>query len=364
MSRMDVADVESLELVGTPYERGTAHGEAFADEIRTNVEVYLDRFDYHGADEETVREQAEEFVPFIEEVDEVYAEEMSGVADGSGVPIEEVAALNARWEVMYSALADEAAEIDGCTGFGVQPEVTADGNAYMGQNWDWIPPIETFVMDVRRDSKPDMVVMTEAGIVGGKIGVNEHGIGMTVNGLISEGDGEDPYRKPMHVRFREAMDAERLDTAIRPLITGDRAVSANVILGHAAGEFVDLELSPTTVNHLYPEDGILTHTNHFEDDRVESEFELLLPDTLCRAPRMRRLLSRQAGDIDVDLLQGALRDHFGRPASICRHVDEALPERERLQTDGSYIVDLQGRQLLATRGPPCESEYRTFGVAG
>lgn len=363
MSQLDAPVVDSLELVGTPHERGMTHGEAFADEIRTNVEVYFDRFDYHGADEDTVREQAEEFVPYIEEVNETYFEEMAGVADGSGVPIEDVAALNARWEVMYSALADEAASVDGCTGFGVRPEVTADGNAYMGQNWDWIPPIETFVMDIRRETKPDMVVMTEAGIVGGKIGVNQHGIGMTVNGLISAGDGEDPYRKPMHVRFREAMNAERLDTAIGPLIAGDRAVSANVILGHAAGEFIDLELSPTTVNHLYPEDGILTHTNHFEDARVDSEFELLLPDTLCRAPRMRRLLTRHTGEVDVDVLKEVLRDHFGRPASICRHVDEDLPERERIQTDGSYIVDLENRRLLATMGPPCEGEYQAFDVA-
>ena len=363
MSQLDASVVDSVELAGTPYERGRTHGEAFADEVRSNVEVYFDRFDYHGADEATVREQAEEFVPLIEEGNETYFEEMTGVVDGSGVPIEEVAALNARWEVMYSALADEAAAVDGCTGFGVQPEVTADGRAYMGQNWDWIPEIETFVMDVRRESKPDMVVMTEAGIVGGKIGVNQHGIGMAVNGLISAGDGADPYRKPMHVRFREAMDAERLDTAIRPLIAGDRAVSANVILGHAAGEFIDLELSPTAVNHLYPEDGILTHANHFVDDRVESEFELLVPDTLCRAPRMRRLLERRADEIDVDVITGVLRDHFGRPASICRHADEDLPERERVHTNGSYVVDLEDRRLLATRGPPCKGEYQAFDVA-
>jgi isopenicillin-N N-acyltransferase-like protein len=364
MASEQTTEVRSLVLEGDAYDRGVTHGEAFAEEIRSNVEVYFDRFDFHGADEATVRDQAEEFVPFIGDANEEYAEEMAGVADGSGVPIEEVAMLNARWEVMYSALADEAAEVDGCTGFGLQPEVTADGNAYMGQNWDWIPPIETFVMQLSREDAPDMVVMTEAGIVGGKIGVNEHGIGITCNGLISAGDGENPFRTPMHVRFRESMDARRLDTAIKPLIAGDRAVSANVILGHAAGEFIDLELSPTTVNYLYPDDGILTHTNHFEDDRVDSEFELLLPDTLCRAPRMRRLFSERVDEVALEDMKEVLRDHFGRPASICRHTDDDLPERDRLQTDGSYVIDLEGRRLHATRGPPCETDYRAFGLAG
>jgi isopenicillin-N N-acyltransferase-like protein len=271
--------------------------------------------------------------------------------------------LNARWEVMYSALADEAKEMDGCTGFGIRQEVTADDKAYMGQNWDWIPSIDTFVMDLRRQDGPNMVMMTEAGIVGGKIGVTEHGIGMACNGLISEDDGENPYRKPMHVRFREAMNAERLDKAIKPLITGDRAVSANVILGHAAGEFIDLELAPEHVNQLYPEDGILTHANHFEGGGVDSRCETLLPDTLCRGPRLRRLLTQQAGEIDEEILTEALRDHFNRPASVCRHRDEALDERERFYTNGSYVIDLEERRLLATDGPPCEREYHEFSVA-
>lgn len=355
--------VRTAVLRGDPYERGRTHGEEFAEEIAHNVAIYLDRFEYHGADEGTVRDQAEEFASFIADENDTYFREMEGVAAGSDVPIEEVAMLNARWEVMYSALADEAEEMDGCTGFGVQQEVAAGDAAYLGQNWDWIPPIETFVMDLRREDGPNMVMMTEAGIVGGKIGVNEHGIGMTCNGLISGTDGENPYRTPMHVRFREAMNATRLDRAIEPLTTGERAVSANVILGHAAGEFIDLELAPEHVNHLYPEDGLLVHTNHFEGGGVDSQFEALLPDTLCRAPRLRRLLSREAGNIDADVLKEALRDHFGRPASICRHQDEELDERERLQTDGSYIIDLGARRLYATDGPPCEREFDEFVVA-
>ena len=363
MSR-EIEAVETAVLSGGPHERGRTHGEEFAAETEHNVEVYFDRFAYHGADESTVREQAAEFTTFIEDENPTYFREMEGVAEGSSVPIEEIAMLNARWEVMYSALADEAEEVDGCTGFGIQQEVTADGNAYMGQNWDWIPPIETFVMDLRQADGPNMVMMTEAGIVGGKIGVNEHGIGMTCNVMISDSDGENPYRKPMHVRFREAMNAKRLDKAISPLITGDRAVSANVILGHAAGEFIDLELAPEHVNYLYPEQGILTHTNHFEGGGVESQFETLLPDTLCRAPRLRRLLERESGQIDVETLQQGLRDHFGKPASICRHPDQELDERERLQTDGSYVIDLENRSLHATNGPPCERSYAEFTVAG
>jgi isopenicillin-N N-acyltransferase-like protein len=358
--------IQSVVLDGPPHERGITHGEHFADEIKQNVRTYLDRFQYHGANEKIVREKAQEFLSLIEENERKYFTEMKGIAEGSGVPLEDITILNARWEVMYSAFADTADEIqetDGCTAFGVQPEVTDNSHTYMGQNWDWIPSLEIFIMDIQREDGPNMIAMTEAGIVGGKIGVNEHGIGVTVNGLISEKDGEDPYRRPMHVRMREVLNAERLDRAVKPLITEDRAISANVMLGHAKGEFINLELTPEREIYSHPEDGVLTHANHFETNDVNSKFETLLPDTLCRAPRVQRLLSNKINDIDVDVLSDVLSDHFGKPASVCRHTDETVSEQEQYRTNGSFIIDLSERQLFATQGPPCSSDYRPFSVA-
>ncbi|MFW5905807.1 MAG: C45 family autoproteolytic acyltransferase/hydrolase, partial [archaeon] len=364
----DQPPLRGLELTGSPHQRGVKHGEEFADEIATNLEIYLDVFEYKGTDEETVYGQAAKFIPLIEEENEEYFVEMQGVAEGSGLSLEDVTILNARYEVMYSAFKQAADEIDedvadACTAFSVRPEITADGHTYLGQNWDWMPGLETFVMDVRRDDKPNMVVMTEAGIVGGKIGVNEHGIGMTLNGLVTEKDGENPFRKPYHVRFREVLDAERMDKAIAPLITKQRACSGNVIVAHAEGEILNLELAPEAVNYLYPEDHLLTHANHVEDrSSMNSEFEKLIPDTLCRAPRLRRLLAGHSGEIDAEVAKEAFRDHFGKPNSICRHPDEAEPELDRLQTNGSYIMDLTDRRLLGTNGPPCEREYQEFSV--
>lgn len=361
-------DLQGLELTGSPHERGVTHGEAYADEIASNLQIYLDVFEYKGTDEETVYEQAAEFVPLIEAENEAYAAEMRGIAEGSGLSIEDVTVLNARYEVMYSAFkkaADEAGgTADACTAFAAQPEITADGHTYLGQNWDWMPGLETFVMQIRRDDKPDMAAMTEAGIVGGKIGVNEHGIGMTLNGLVTAKDGENPFRKPYHVRFRETLDAERMDDAIAPLITKNRACSGNVIVAHAEGEMLNLELAPESVNYLYPAEHLLVHANHVEDrSSMNSEFEKLIPDTLCRAPRMKRLLSKHRGEIGPDVLTETLRDHFGHPNSICRHPNEEDPELDRLRTNGSYVMDLTDRRLMGTSGPPCEREYQTFEVA-
>jgi isopenicillin-N N-acyltransferase-like protein len=361
--------LERLALRGTPTERGRTHGEAFAAEIRTNVECYLDRFAHYGIEADRAREMAAEFVPLVADADAAYAAEMEAIADASGVPLVDVALLNARYEVMYAAYADAAAdgadpEPDGCTSFAVRGDVTTDGRPRMGQNWDWIPGIEGFVMDVRGGDVADHVAFTEAGIVGGKIGVNEHGIAMALNGLVTAADGEHPFRKPYHVRFREVLDADRLSEAVGAIVEGSRACSANVVLGAAAGEFLNLEALPESVTYVEPRDGILTHANHLEAaTEATSRFEQLLPDTVCRSPRLQRLLERGAPTLTEADLKDALRDHFDEPSSICRHVDPALPDEEQTVTRVSAVIDIAEGRLDVTDGAPCEATYRSFALA-
>lgn len=368
-----MAGLSRLALTGTPRERGVHHGGVFADEIRHNVETYLNVFDARGIDTDRARGLAAEFVPRIEDENADYAAEMAGVAAGSDVSIEEIALVNLRYEVMYNAYTvdDEPAEtedvestVDGCTSFGVQPEASADGHTYVGQNWDWLPAVETFLMDVRRDDGPNFLAVTEAGMVGGKFGLNECGIGYAVNGLSTPQDGANPFRKPTHVRGREILDAERLDTALEPIIATDRPGSRNYLLGHAAGELIDLETAPETVNYLYPENGLLTHANHFEDQtRVESRLERLSPHSLVRGMRIRRLLDREAGDIDPAALKHVLRDDLCHPTGICRYATDSDDAQSDFHTKVSVVMDLTERRMLLTDGPPRDAEYREYEVA-
>jgi len=356
-----MSELPSVRLTGNPTERGRTHGEAFPEAIRQNVSTYMGRFEHNGVSETEVRDRAAEFLSRMENWNPAYAAELRGVAAGSGVDETDVAALNARYEVLYAAYSEQNAGADGCTSFALLPETTADGHTYVGQNWDWIPELDLLVIDVRPADGARHVALTEAGIVGGKIGVNEHGIGLCINGLASGADGENPTRTPFHVRCREVLTADRLDLALEPIVTEPRACSANFLVGHAVGEMVDVEAAPEACHYVYPEDGLLVHANHFESDAIDSRLERLSPNTLRRAPRLERLLST-ADHLDVATLQDALRDHFGRPASICRHPDEADPPDERIVTDASVVLDLTDRRMLATGGPPCEHQYREYAL--
>ncbi|WP_433633484.1 C45 family autoproteolytic acyltransferase/hydolase [Halomicrococcus sp. NG-SE-24] len=364
----DGDSLEFVTLTGSPYDRGVTHGDRFATEIEANVNRYLDKFAHYDIPAKRARELANEFIPLIDEAAPAYATEMRGIADGSGVPLEDISLLNARYEITYGAYADAADDTsprrtDGCTSFGLRGPAVDDEGPYIGQNWDWIPDIDVFIMGVEQPDAPNHIALTEAGIVGGKIGVNEHGIGMVLNGLVSAMDGEQTFRTPYHVRFRNVLNATRLSKSIGALIETDRACSANVLLGNDVGELVNLEILPESANYLYPSDGVLTHANHIEGGKGDSQLERILPDTICRGPRLRRLFTTAQSDLSMPDIEAALRDHVDNPTSICRHRDPAAPTQERSITRVSAILGLTERQISATNGPPCQASYQDYTLS-
>jgi isopenicillin-N N-acyltransferase like protein len=359
-----------LATTGGEYACGLAHGRRFAREIAGNVETYVRRFAVSGLDRDAAFGEAERWRAAITAQNPAYAEEMRGIADGAGASAATIALLNARYEIAFSLFGKEAMQQallevgpDGCTTFGLLPEITCDRHTWLGQNWDWLAGVHgrTFVLRVERKDRPSFICLTEAGIAGGKMGVNECGIGLVENGLASSRDGASPYCKPFHVRCREALDADSLDAALVAVSKAPRTCSANFIIGESGGTIVDVETSPDHVSHLYPQDGIITHSNHFlAAGHGESLLEKISPNTLYRADRMRDLLVSARGAVSFGHMREAASDHFGAPYAICRHPDRGQPSEKRTMTVGAVLIDLDARTMHVANGPPCANEYVAF----
>ncbi len=367
-----MSSIPLLTTDGDAHACGLAHGRRFAKEVADNVETYLRRFAASGLGRDEAFAEAERWLAAISGQNPAYAEEMRGIAEGSGQSGETIALLNARYELAFTLFGKEATKgellevgPDGCTTFGLLPQATADRHSWLGQNWDWLEGVHgrTFVLRARRQDRPSFVCLTEAGIAGGKMGVNECGIGLVENGLASSHDGRHPYLKPFHMRCREVLDAERFEDALQPVTDTPRTCSANFVIGAADGEIVDLEASPDHVSRLYPEDGIITHSNHFlAAGHGESLLEKIAPNTLYRVDRMRRLLQESSGPISFDHMRAAAADHVGAPYAICRHPDVGQPDAKRTMTVGAVLIDLDARTMHVANGPPCANEYVAFNV--
>lgn len=348
-----------LELVGGPYEQGITHGRQARERISHNLRVYFDRFLREGKiSRDEVLKRSGDYWRAIQIQNRAYAETIKGVAEGSGHEILEIVALNVRYEILYHQFTANALT-DGCTSFAALPEMTADGHLLMGENWDWIPQVQGVVLHVR-ERDLEVLSFTEAGIVGGKIGLNSCGLGLAINGLISTDDDWSRLAVPFHVRCYEILRAKNLDEAAHIATKGQRACSANFLIAHIDDQVVDIEAAPLTTRTLTPENGSLSHTNHFLEPEILGVVEPPSEKRLHSYHRLkciRRLLARKRS-LTADDMKAYLRDHDGRPYSICRHIDPEEPPEEHYQTVTSVVMDLHERTMWISAGPPCESEYQ------
>ncbi len=354
-----------LELVGTPYEQGLAHGTRARNLIAQNIAIYFYRFERETKlPKAEVLRRAGLYLRVIEKLVPQYAEAMRGIAEGSGIELLEIAALNARYELIYSEVTQQSLKrSDGCTSFAVLPSKTANGHLIMGENWDWIPDVQGVILKIHEPDVPDILCFTEAGIVGGKIGLNSSGLGLAINGLNSEKDNWALLAKPFHVRCWEILRSTKFEHAVRVVSEGERSVSANFLIAQAPDRVIDLETAPTGISKIFPKDGWLAHTNHFLDAQAVGLTREVQPSkrpsTKQRLARAQRLLSATS-KLDVEQIKGILRDHDDYPYSLCRHPDEAFPPEERYASVVSVVMDLSERVFAIASGPPCQHEYRAL----
>jgi isopenicillin-N N-acyltransferase-like protein len=240
----------------------------------------------------------------------------------------------------------------------------------MAENWDWIPQVEGLFLKIRPTSGPDVLCFTEAGVVGGKIGFNSAGIGLAINGLISNKDDWERLRKPFHVRCSEILESKTLSQAVSRITRGERSCSANFLVGQqnklGAGKIVDVESAPEATGMFFPDDGVLAHTNHFWEPGqlgVKQVLDEERRSTLHRFARITQLLRqvrRGNGKMSMTKAEEMLRDHNGKPESVCRHENLSFPVDERYRTVVSVVMDLYTGQLQTALGSPCEREYQTL----
>jgi len=366
-----------LRLKGAPHEMGIEHGRKMRNEIDHNLTVYFRRFrNETKLSREQVLQRAAKYLPVIERVAPDYSEEMKGVAKGSGSDLLDITALNVRYELMYSQYSKLgvpaiSSRTDGCTAFAVEPGMSENGHALMAQNWDWIPEVEGLFQRRANDNEPEVISFTEAGVVGGKIGINSAGLGLLINGLVSNMDDWSRLEKPFHVQCWEILRSKSLEDAIRIVSEGQRSCSANFLLGQQKSlekaTIVNVESAPQAVNRLSPESGVIAHTNHFCNPASVGISQVIDEEwrsTLTRYERIYNLLNDHiAGHekLSLETAKSMLRDHYGRPDSLCRHPNPALAEDDRYKSVVSVVMDLEDRKLWATDGSPCEDDYRLIG---
>jgi len=359
----------TIQVRGGPSERGQKYGQQASRRIRRSIEVYREAFLHiAGWSWRQTKEHAQTYVPAIERYRPHFLDEMAGIAAGAGLPFEDILALNVRTEVMFAAVARAAAKE--CTSFAALPEATKDGHTLLGQNWDWLTgTAETvIVLEAEPAEGPNFVTVVEAGLLA-KIGMNERGIGLATNALVSDQDAG-KAAVPYHTILRAILESETPSAALDAITRHPRASSANYLIAHRDGEAINVEAAPGDYSRIYmdfPAGGVYGHANHFICPGFDMKDVGIWdgPSSPFRARRMQRLLEQRRGDLDVAMLQTFLADHFNYPAAICYHPNTDLHPAEQYASVAAVVMDLDEATLWLADGNPCQTpfqrrEYNTF----
>ncbi|MBN2290179.1 MAG: hypothetical protein JXQ83_12665, partial [Candidatus Glassbacteria bacterium] len=173
-----------LELEGTPYEIGLAHGSGLKTQIHQVVGLWKDRYGSRtGVDPDSllaVLMRKNDYLSSIRKYTPDLLEEVRGLADGAGMDFNTMLAFQYLDEVGMNCM-DVLA--DKCTGLGLAG--TAGRPALVAQNMD-LESLRQGYQAVLRIKKtgagPQVLVFTCAGLIATN-GVNSRGVGVCVNAL-------------------------------------------------------------------------------------------------------------------------------------------------------------------------------------
>jgi hypothetical protein len=176
-------------ISGKPRERGRQYGANFRDGIRS----FLDRelFTTYGGrpnPRENMLRYAAACGKMIQEYSPIIHEEMEGMAEGSGLRLEEIVLINSHEEMFHEGLVPA---VEHCTVFGAIPPDTRDDRTFVCQTWDWMESASglSTMLHWKRPEGPSLLTYAYPGLWAGA-GLNTAGVALCWHS--AKGGGNEP----------------------------------------------------------------------------------------------------------------------------------------------------------------------------
>jgi len=371
------------------YERGHQFGQASAAQAQHSRMTYARLFASCGIAWPQACERATRYIPIIDKLDASLMPEMQGIADGSGLKLDDILALNCRTEILPpSFLSDvthethkslainsamgltdwtQAADANlnhiwtegECTSMCVNAEGSANGQTWFAQNWDWVGRQRSALVILQSYDAQGrtFTTLTEGGMLA-KIGMSESGLAIGLNILRSLQDGASPG-VPVHVVLRLLLSCQSVAEA-RVALTHMQAMSfgaaSNIPVADAQGEVACFEISPVGWDEVKPVNGCVVHTNHFLCESLRAQ-QSPMGLALSSEPRLisgqrHAQAAAQGQRIGLDALQNFLRDESDGLWSICRSPDPAMPPEARVESVAGIIMSPHERAIWIAPNVP------------
>jgi len=332
---------------GTHRELGRQHGEQAAEYIKRHLDAMCSG---QKLSREGLRQRASRFQPMFERYCPHLLDEMKGLAEGAGVALPEAMACNIRGEIGQ-------ATADGCTAYVIGRSRTAEHEVIAGQNSDMtseVPPM-AYVLHLQPRDKPDILIWTFGGMIGYH-GMNSAGVAHFANALGGGPAGR--FGMPHYPVKRLMLECSTVEQAVDLLARIPLASNGNYVLCDGRGKILDVEATTKGPEIIHDKGaGFIAHTNHFVCSRYarKENFDQSWQDSFPRIAKINDLIASRQGRVTVDDMKSFLKDHTGRPTSICRHDGDS-------RTVASLISEPARRRMHVAVGNPCQNSYVTYSM--
>jgi isopenicillin-N N-acyltransferase-like protein len=340
-------------------DRGLELGERFAGEIADTADRYRRLFEARADRPFDVDVWSERAWQAIRRLAPVHADEIAGIADGAALPVERVAAINARTEILVAA---NPTGVNECS---TVVSIPLDGPPVAVQTWDWYDAMSDnwFTWTIPFEDGRELTTVTEFGMLA-KIGVNDRGVGVMLNMLHHRADlaaaERDEVGHPVHLLARAILDdADSADQAVEIASAPATSASTSLTVVDDRGSAASVELFPGGPGTVVPTEGLLVRTNHFVSEAGE---EGCLASTIGVSTRVRRRHLLETFEADPPTSTQAVlaaMTHHEPEGGVCRHPittnDPVLWHR----TLATVAIDVVNRRLDVWEGGPCGERLLT-----
>jgi len=338
-------------FAGTHKEIGLAKGKMFRHLINNFIQEGFVEHAPHALDA-VKGAYIENNVKVIEKYCPEYLTEIRAMAEGSGLPFEELILLSIYWQ----ALRTTQAPSEHCFTVGV---LDADGMPVFGANWD-SPRIIVLWNRVAPEGRYRHLSMTLPGTPFSERGMNEKGLVIMGSSLTMIFDKDTSC---LQHSIAQRMALERCETVTEAFeLLRELPVVCSYMAADAKGNLAGLQKTQAGFSIHEPSDGTLALGNNIVDEdllektkaigSVESEEKN--EHNMKRMAAAEEMFKSATGDFDVDFVKKFLASHQNYPHSICNDGNAsstiAEPARDK-------------ETLLISERFPCRNQFEKHNVS-
>lgn len=338
---------DAVVIAGSPRERGREYGRLFEAGIREFLdrEIY-DAFDTSAFTRDDLLRYAGACFRVIQEECPIIADELEGMAEGTGLRIEEHVLITLHEELYHRGAMPP---VPHCTAVAVGPPETA-GSTFVGQTWDWMPSVAgmSSMLEWRRDDGPSLLAYSFPGLWVGA-GLNSAGLALCwTSASLGVPNQETRIGLPAYVLLAHLMYQSSLAEVAEVALRDRHAGWFTFVMADGDGRLLNIEGSPEGVA-VEESTGRLVRIG-FGSRQMTEQPDGQVAQRHARCDKMDRLLDDTHGQTDL----AAMQANFSDPArEIC-----VGPS-----TIDMMVYDTTSRIAHLSRGAEYGVEWREYAFA-